>query len=85
MPFAATISLVASAALLVAYGPLNTGKLTPDDYAYQWLNAIGAAALTYSVIKPFNVGVFIIEALWTLIALYGVFKIWRARRAKEGK
>ncbi|MFP7665074.1 MAG: CBU_0592 family membrane protein [Corynebacterium pyruviciproducens] len=57
MPFAATISLVASAALLVAYGLLNTGKLTPDDYAYQWLNAIGAAALTYSVIKPFNVGV----------------------------
>ncbi|MCZ9309026.1 CBU_0592 family membrane protein [Corynebacterium uberis] len=79
MPFAAPISIVASVALLAGFALLNMGKLTPDHYTYQWLNAIGAAALTYSAIQPFNVGVVITEAIWTLIALFGVVKIWRKR------
>lgn len=83
MPFAPQIGLIAPIALLAAFGLLNLGKLTPQHYTYQWLNVIGAAALTYSVIDPFNVGVFITELVWTLIGVYGVIKIFLARRKGE--
>lgn len=79
MPYAQLISLIAPLFLLLAFALLNAGKLTVDHYWYQWMNAIGAAALTYSAIKPLNVGVFITEFLWTLIGLYGVVKIYRKR------
>lgn len=85
MPYAQEISLIAPLLLLLAFGLLNAGKLTADHYSYQWMNAIGAAALTYSVIKPFNVGVFITELLWTLIGLYGVLKIYRKRSVEKSK
>lgn len=80
MPLAQPISLIAPIALLLAYGLLTAGKVTADHYSYQWMNVIGAAALTYSVIDPFNVGVFITEAIWTLIGLFGVVKIFLKRR-----
>ncbi|KAA8724010.1 CBU_0592 family membrane protein [Corynebacterium spheniscorum] len=76
MPFAQAVSLIGSVMLLGAYGLLNLGKFTPQSYGYQWMNVIGAAGLTYSVIEPLNVGVFITELIWTLIGLVGVFKIW---------
>lgn len=81
MPFSYEISLIAPIALLLAFALLNLGKLTPDHYSYQWMNVIGAAALTYTTIKPLNVGVLVTEAIWTLIGLYGVYSIWRKRRA----
>ncbi|MDO5727145.1 MAG: hypothetical protein Q4Q03_04415 [Bowdeniella nasicola] len=81
MPFSNEISLIAPVALLAAYALLNLGKLTPDHYTYQWMNVIGAAALTYTTIKPLNIGVLVTEAIWTLIGLYGVWKVWSKRRA----
>lgn len=81
MPFSNEISLIAPIALLAAFALLNLGKLTPDHYSYQWMNVIGAAALTYTTIDPLNIGVLVTEAIWTLIGLYGVFNIWRKRRA----
>ncbi|QJC22492.1 CBU_0592 family membrane protein [Arcanobacterium buesumense] len=85
MPLSTEIGLIAPIALLAAFGLLNAGKLTPDHYAYQWMNVIGAAALTYTVIDPFNPGVFVTEVLWTLIGVYGVVKIYRARRKEANK
>lgn len=83
MPLAQLVSLIGSVMLLAAYGMLNLGKVTPKSYLYQWMNVIGAAALTYSVIKPFSVGVFITEGVWTLIGLFGVYKIWHAKKKES--
>lgn len=83
MPFANEIGLIAPIALLLAFFLLNLGKLTADHYTYQWLNVVGAAALTYTVISPINVGVLVTEVLWTLIGVYGVIKIFLKRRKAE--
>ncbi|PID85037.1 MAG: transporter [Chloroflexi bacterium] len=85
MPFANEIGLIAPFSLLLAFALLNLGKLTADHYTYQWMNVIGAAALTYSVISPLNLGVFITEALWTLIGVYGVVKIYLKRRKQANE
>lgn len=82
LPLAGIIGIVASIALLLGYALLSLGKLSAKDYSYQWLNVIGAAALTYTVIYPLNVGVLVTEALWTLIGLYGVWKIYQERKGE---
>ncbi|MDO5700032.1 MAG: hypothetical protein Q4P36_00975 [Bowdeniella nasicola] len=83
MPFSQEISLIAPVTLLLAYALLNLGKLTAEHYTYQWMNVIGAAALTYTTINPLNIGVLITEAIWTLIGLYGVFRIFTKRRRAQ--
>lgn len=74
--------LIASAALLFAFAMLNLDKWTPDDYYYQFLNFIGAGFLAASagLTVPFNAGVFWTELIWSLIGLYGIYKIWSSRR-----
>ncbi len=72
--------LIASVALLAAFAMLNLGKLTPDHYTYQVLNFVGAGFLTASAARPFNIGVFWTELIWSLLGLYGIIKIWLSRR-----
>ncbi|MDR7329083.1 CBU_0592 family membrane protein [Corynebacterium guangdongense] len=72
--------LIASAVLLLAFAMLNLGKWTTDDYPYQILNFLGAGFLAASAANPFNAGVFFTEIIWSALGLYGVVKIWRARR-----
>lgn len=71
--------LIASAALLFAFAMLNLGKWTPEHYAYQLFNFIGAGFLAASAFRPFNTGVFWAELIWSLLGLYGVVKIWFMR------
>ncbi len=72
--------LIASVALLAAFALLNLGKLTPGHYTYQVLNFVGAGFLTASAAKPFNIGVFWTELIWSLLGLFGIVKIWLDRR-----
>ena len=72
--------LIASVALLAAFAMLNLGKLTPDHYTYQILNFVGAGFLTASAARPFNIGVFWTELIWSLLGLFGIIKIFLSRR-----
>lgn len=75
--------LIASVALLAAFALLNLGKLTPGHYTYQALNFVGAGFLAASAANPFNAGVFWTEVIWSLLGLFGIVKIWLARRKKR--
>ncbi|WP_425600010.1 CBU_0592 family membrane protein [Ornithinimicrobium sufpigmenti] len=57
-------------------GLLNFGVFTSGSPLYQTLNFLGATGFTYTAISPFNPGLFITEAVWALVALYGLWKIW---------
>lgn len=85
MPFYQVVSIIGSVLLLAAYAGLQTGYLNPTtSYVYQFFNLFGAACLTYSVIQPFNTGVFITEFCWTLFSIVGVIKLVRMRKAGRG-
>lgn len=77
--------LIASVALLFAFTMLNLGKWTPDSYPYQILNFVGAAFLAMSAASPYNPGVFWTEALWSLLGLYGMIKIYVNRRKEPNQ
>ncbi len=84
MPFYQAVSIVGSVLLLTAYAGLQTRYLNPTtSYIYQFFNLFGAACLTYSVIEPFNSGVFITEFCWTAFSIVGVVKLFRIREANR--
>lgn len=84
MPLYQAVSIVGSVLLLAAYAGLQTGKLDPStSYIYQLFNLVGAACLTYSVIEPFNSGVFITELCWSVFSIVGLVKLLRMRDAKR--
>lgn len=85
IPFGPHVSVVGSVLLLVAYALLQLGVKGADSYIYQWFNLIGAACLTYSVIAPFNVGVFVTEFCWTCFSILGVYKTWRVATNRREK
>lgn len=84
MPLYQAVSIVGSVLLLTAYAGLQMGYLNAaTSYIYQFFNLFGAACLTYSVIEPFNSGVFITEFCWTIFSIVGVVKLFRIRNAKR--
>lgn len=84
MPLYQAVSVVGSVLLLAAYAGLQTGRINPStSYVYQLFNLVGAACLTYSVIEPFNSGVFLTEFCWTIFSLVGLVKLLRMRDAKR--
>lgn len=85
MPFYQFVSIVGSVLLLAAYGGLQIGVLDAGtSYVYQLFNLFGAACLTYSVIEPFNSGVFITEFFWTIFSVIGLVKLVRVGRTRRG-
>lgn len=84
MPLYQAVSVVGSLLLLTAYAGLQTGYLNvATSYIYQYFNLFGAACLAYSVIQPFNSGVFITEFAWTLFSIVGLAKLFRIRNANR--
>ena len=85
MDFSYEIGIVAGICFVVAFGGLNFGVLTSVSPIYQSLNFLGALGFTYTAIDPFNPGLFILEAIWAAVALYGIWKIWNRRPAADSE
>ncbi|MDO5700031.1 MAG: hypothetical protein Q4P36_00970 [Bowdeniella nasicola] len=85
MPAAALVSIIGSVLFLGAFGALNTGLLDSQSYPYQIANFLGAACFTYTALAPFNAGLFITEAAWALIGIYGIITVMRTAKAKSAK
>ncbi len=79
MAYSYGIGIVAGICFVVAFGALNFGLLKSVSPLYQSLNFVGALGFTYTGIDPFNPGLFILEAIWAAVALYGLWKIWTIR------
>ena len=81
MTFAFEIGIIAGILFAVAYGLLNFRVLTAESPIYQALNFLGATGFVYTAISPFNPGLFIVEFVWAVVALFGLWKIF----AKKNK
>ena len=79
MPYAYWLGIIAGVCFVIAFGALNFGLLKAASPLYQTLNFFGALGFTYTGISPFNPGLVILEAIWAMVALYGLWKIWNSR------
>lgn len=75
-----TIGIAGSAVMIVAYAYSNLTKRL-DLLLFNILNLAGAALLIVSLSVHFNLASMLLEVVWAAIALLGLVKAARARRA----
>lgn len=80
-PFSADlIGFAGSFCIVAAYAYSNVVK-DMNMVLFNLVNFIGAALLTVSLTVNFNLPTMVLEIVWMAIALFGLFKVWRERRA----
>jgi hypothetical protein len=75
------LGLSGAALFLAAYAGAQLERLDPVKPPALLLNLAGAILILISLIKDFNLGAFVLEAAWGLLALFGIAKHVLKRRA----
>ncbi len=70
-----TIGLMGMVLLLVAYFLQQKGLITAQSAPNLWLNLAGSTALLISLLRFWNLPVFVLECAWALISIYGLVKL----------
>lgn len=78
--FSHEIGIIAGVFLVVAYGLMNFGVLTTNSPIYQALNVLGALGFGYTAVSPFNPGLLLTEAVWVIVALAFMWKIFAHKK-----
>ena len=74
------VGLLGTVMILGAFALLQAGRLSGTGLAYQLLNLLGAGGVLVSLLGTFNPSVFLLEAAWMAVSLYGIARSFRARR-----
>ncbi len=68
------LGLIGVAITLIAYGLLQATKLSGTGKTYSLLNILGSLLISYSLCFDWNLSAFIMEIVWLLLSIYG---LWR--------
>jgi len=68
------------ALVLLTYLLLQAGRMQIGRPAYPALNALGSGLIVLSLLQQFNFAAFAVEAAWTAISLYGLWRVLRRRQ-----
>ncbi len=73
------IGILGSALIVFAYAyNVYAGSVNP--FVYNGTNLLGALLLTISLLVHFNLASLLLEFVWIMIAVGGLFKAWRNRK-----
>jgi hypothetical protein len=73
--------LVGALLILGGYAGVQLKRLDPHGAPGLLMNLIGASLVMVSLVARFNLGAFLLEAAWALIALFGLIRLM-ARRGR---
>ena len=68
--------------VLATYLLVQMGRMDIRRPIYSAANAAGAVLIIISLLHDFNLSSFVIEIVWLLISLYGLFRWLRERNAR---
>ena len=71
------IGMLGTLLVLGAFFLLQAGRIHGNRLAYQLLNLVGAACVLVSLWNKFNISVFLLEATWVAISIYGIVRTLR--------
>ena len=74
------IGILGTLMVLAAFFLLQARRLHGNGIVYQLLNLFGAGGVLVSLAGKFNLSVFVLEAIWMLISLYGIARTLTSRR-----
>ena len=80
-PFLADVVGIIGSTLIVAAYAYNNMAGKTDMLLYNIINLAGAGLLTASLLVHFNLASFLLEIVWSLIAIFGIFQALKARRS----
>jgi hypothetical protein len=74
------VGWIGAGGVLAAYVLVSTGRVPSASYSYQLLNLIGATGLAVNTFYYMSYPSTALNAIWALIAVYAVHKLWKARK-----
>ena len=77
--------LVGVAMIVVAYAGVQLNRFEPRATLSLLLNFFGASLVLVSLLFRFNLSAFAMEAVWALIALYGLVRLAVRRFNRSGR
>ena len=67
--------------IIVMYAMLQLGKISAERPAFSAFNALGAVFILVSLTYEFNLSAALMEGVWLVVSLYGLWKALFGRRA----
>ena len=67
--------------IIVMYAMLQLGKISAERPAFSAFNALGAVFILVSLTYEFNLSAAMMEGVWLVVSLYGLWKALSGRRA----
>jgi hypothetical protein len=68
--------------IIIDYLLLQLNRVSSNSLSYSLLNAAGASLIIISLLFNFNLSAFIMEAIWVLISLFGLYRYFRTQPLK---
>ena len=76
------VGLLGTVMILGGFALLQAGKLAGTGLVYQLLNLFGAAGVLVSLLGTFNLSVFLLEAAWMAVSVYGIARSFKVKRTE---
>jgi len=68
--------------IIIDYLLLQLNRIGSKSLSFSLLNAAGATLIIISLIFNFNLSAFIMEAVWVIISLFGLYRYFRPQPLK---
>lgn len=78
------VQIVGALLILVAFGLSQASRLDPRSYLYLLLNATGSAILAVLAWQDQRWGFVLLEGVWTLVSLGGLFMRLQGKEPSPG-
>jgi len=78
------ISVLGALAILGAFAGNLFGWMRPSNPWYSVANFVGSAVLTVVALMDRQLGFILLEGIWALVSLWGIFAALRGRDAPPG-
>ncbi len=63
--------------IIIDYLLLQLNRINSNSLSYSLLNAVGASLIIISLVFNFNLSAFVMEAIWVVISLFGLYRYFR--------
>ena len=67
--------------IVVMYVMLQTERIDPRRMAFSIFNAVGSILILISLAYEFNFSAALIEGVWLIVSVYGLWRAWRKHHA----
>lgn len=77
------VGMAGTLMILGGFALLQAGRLNGTGLVYQLLNLFGAAGVLVSLWGSFNLSVFLLEAAWVAVSVYGIARSFKRKAATK--